>query len=1090
MIGGQEEPDAAVVAVAGRGGGGPAIAAQGAWTTVPQHGTPSTMTMTDRDAPVPAGQGCARSASSSPLAQVVDEVQTLDLPPSLDPPASPNAVGRKLGWTCASALNSAGPSLSRYNSRMELQSPSSLASTTTGLQKHGSGRFSQDEMLCFRRVPTPSSGCDSKAELYWRHEGTGAGDLRRTLSETNWHSLPVLKGKFFSHPQLNGDRQQSHHHDTKLRSSKRCREASEHLNMETLDGEALTASVLEEIFPQSPGAPARRASVSTGEGRMSPSGNAESPANACREPRRRFSIVDGGPEQPQLLRIPSGGMNSNCFSTTSAVVMAACSLSRAVGISPSGCSLSRATATSASTSPVHRSTSSYPRGIMFDFRNRLLKMFPTIKDAFLGFEEECPAMRDMTKKEFRRVMSKQAFASTTEERDAIFDELDVKGLGHICTNDFHIAIEAATPVKTVEDLRRRWIASGFPSMAHAIAVMDEDGANSDCRLTLRDFSEVLNRAFVTDHLEQLALFNAIASANGRNGHDWVSIAELGSAVATVSPALFLEDIRHRLMKKYGGSVERAFSDLEGGDRLGRAQFLAACAHRLGLSDIEVLKTFKAVCSEVENNADDADGPAMADKTYEVVKSNFLRAFSMSDSSLFLEDLRRKVRQRSRSVLEAFRAAQEDAANTDLAYQPKLSLSRFQELLARVELTDEELKIIFDLADVEGLGVLTINEFSEGVRHFAPSCVLEDLRLQCLQRCDHIVDVFANVTVDRGALLDIDAFVRLLSSLDLASGVQLEAVFDLIDVRNDGLVSLGRLVAALQSGGPGSNVRLPSRERNQRAKQDICGCMAPVHKLATDLKTQVRQGLFSADGADGLGEGGREVSPEAGEGVSEAAMLSTASIKTRERGPNSRQGIKHQACPSTSGAIGRCRSAGSVGNARAALASRLKSPASNSKKSTPSYGRSPPEVRAAGGQDRSHRSSSSGGGREPSGRAAGAKDQATTMLQGIPPRLRAMPQEGLAKYVARLDPARITDHKKIAQCPIQGAQDSWSEVWRCLHRSPGHQDRAGLEKDLQGYFQTATWSMSHDVPLLQRSHSRYALHQSTRAHHNALAKKGA
>merc|ERR1712070_553442 len=102
---------------------------------------------------------------------------------------------------------------------------------------------------------------------------------------------------------------------------------------------------------------------------------------------------------------------------------------------------------------------------------------------------------------------------------------------------------------------------------------------------------------------------------------------------------------------------------------------------------------------------------------------------MSEPSLFYEDLRKKVRQRFRSIREAFDKAMQDFRNDDLHKNPKLTLQRFQLLLQEMELTDPELRTLFDLIDANKDGALTIKEFVHGIRFFAPSCVLEDLRLQ-------------------------------------------------------------------------------------------------------------------------------------------------------------------------------------------------------------------------------------------------------------------------------------------------------------------------------------------------------------------------
>jgi len=108
-------------------------------------------------------------------------------------------------------------------------------------------------------------------------------------------------------------------------------------------------------------------------------------------------------------------------------------------------------------------------------------------------------------------------------------------------------------------------------------------------------------------------------------------------------------------------------------------------------------------------------------------------------------------------------------------------------------------------------------------------------------------------------------------------------------------------------------------------------------------------------------------------------------------------------------------------------------------------------------------------------------------KNIAPRLRAQPQEELAKYMAKLDPSRIQEHKKFRQeDPIAGTQQSWGRLWQTLHSSLDPKERFEMEKELLQYYQKASKSVSHDVPLLERSHSRHAIHRSVRAHSRALA----
>ena len=140
--------------------------------------------------------------------------------------------------------------------------------------------------------------------------------------------------------------------------------------------------------------------------------------------------------------------------------------------------------------------------------------------------------------------------------------------------------------------------------------------------------------------------------------------------------------------------------------------------------------------------------------------------------------------------------------------------------------------------------MTILEFVQGMRHFAPSCLLDDLQFLCAERWDSVHEVFDGY--DRLQPLSLEKFKIALESKGLTTGVDIELVFALLDVKHEGVVTLGQLIAALQSGGPGNHVRQPSEERGRSAQQEVKGQMYNHFKFIGDLKNQVRQGLHSPE----------------------------------------------------------------------------------------------------------------------------------------------------------------------------------------------------------------------------------------------------
>ncbi|CAE8688540.1 unnamed protein product, partial [Polarella glacialis] len=111
----------------------------------------------------------------------------------------------------------------------------------------------------------------------------------------------------------------------------------------------------------------------------------------------------------------------------------------------------------------------------------------------------------------------------------------------------------------------------------------------------------------------------------------------------------------------------------------------------------------------------------------------------------------------------------------------------------------------------------------------------------------------------------------------------------------------------------------------------------------------------------------------------------------------------------------------------------------------------------------------------------------------PPRLKTRPHEEVASFTKKS--VRVTDPKgkEIPVGPSQNmvaaAQNSWGRLWVDLHKSPGAHHRVNLSVSLQNYFQTAAWSLSHDLPLVNGpKHSRLELQNSVKAHQEALRRR--
>lgn len=70
--------------------------------------------------------------------------------------------------------------------------------------------------------------------------------------------------------------------------------------------------------------------------------------------------------------------------------------------------------------------------------------------------------------------------------------------------------------------------------------------------------------------------------------------------------------------------------------------------------------------------------------------------------------------------------------------------------------------------------------------------------------------------------------------------------------------------------------------------------------------------------------------------------------------------------------------------------------------------------------------------------------------------------------------------------VAGTVHSFGEVWDHVTEAPvGAKPRTKFFKDLHVYFQGAASRLSHDIPLLQRSHSMLAAHSKLCRHKDAL-----
>jgi len=160
-----------------------------------------------------------------------------------------------------------------------------------------------------------------------------------------------------------------------------------------------------------------------------------------------------------------------------------------------------------------------------------------------------------------------------DDHGQIFDFLDNDKNGHISVAEFHSAIEATAPIRTVLDLRKKWIALGYHTMWKALENMGwrRDSNEEPAHLNMHEFCKALERSGITDPSEAVPIFLAIQADSDRSGY--VTLDQLHAAIAAVSPPLLLEVVRHKFVTKFG-SIEEAHAAIcmEGPGKVPRKTF--------------------------------------------------------------------------------------------------------------------------------------------------------------------------------------------------------------------------------------------------------------------------------------------------------------------------------------------------------------------------------------------------------------------------------------------------------------------------------------------------------------------------------------
>jgi Ca2+-binding EF-hand superfamily protein len=709
-----------------------------------------------------------------------------------------------------------------------------------------------------------------------------------------------------------------------------------------------------------------------------------------------------------------------------------------------------------------------PLAAMMAFRKVLIEKYHSMEEAVKLLCAELDDPNVMTKKDYRRYLQKYALNLSREERDAVYSHLDLDGDGDVSMAEMDLAIQAASPVRDLFDLRRRLLAGGISSLGQALRIADNVGISLTDRLSLRQFGEGLYHLHVSEHEEHLVLFNAVLDPN--DPHSRVALPELIAALATLSPAMLVEDVREKLRRgKYDGNFERAFADLDLDQRgwVEKEDFVENAVLRFGLQEYEAKKMYRQID---------------VDESGRITRKEFLSSMALSEPNLFLEELRRKVLQRFRSIQTAFTKAfvaeimaqEEDKKEGRDAKPLAGTLEKFQEMLLEVGLSEEETARLFSLIDIDGTGSLTVVQFVKGTLMFAPSWAFEDLRLQCLARNHEVAEIFADVEVSTTLALDLEAFSEILKELGLAEGVDVLAIFDMLDVMHDGQTTLGKLVAALQAGGPGTAIRLSDDDVVVYSKHDARNCTNSANRLVTDLKSLVRQNIdYSSTPVEV--EDKDVISPSERARQERLAMVESMPLGSLRKSVAE----KMKRLFGSSGGLNSGNQAGqrSTSTTDSAASSGGTSPKGRTKKIMSMGHRSPAQ------NDKSENE---------------RKKENENPRKATPAILKKVPPEDIKYYLLHQatypaagppkpppNPRNPQESYTPSMNMMGDNQTAWNQVWNRLHTASGQKDRQELEKEIHNYFQAGTWRLSHDVPLLEKVESRHAVHTDARRHAHAL-----
>jgi len=405
----------------------------------------------------------------------------------------------------------------------------------------------------------------------------------------------------------------------------------------------------------------------------------------------------------------------------------------------------------------------------------------------------------------------------------IFELLDANGDGALSLTEFSAAIETSAPVQSISQLRKRLVCIGYTSMMHAISAMDGGEDRIMQPLNLAEFGAALSRVWVIEEFEQAELFKLVRDPFDPVGR--ASLCDLACALAAVSPVLIFGDARQCLVSKFG-SLAAAGDSLKDEWLTDPETFAEKGSEWLGMLPAEARKLFRVV---------DFNGVKKIDR------NALFTALSLPTHSVLMEDLRRKVHQQYQSIEAALRGAvtQDDKGLNDTL---RFSNAEILNILEDVDMVKAEKHHILTYITANRRSDITLREFWSGIRCFAPVCILEGLRMQLLSIHTSVIQAFRDVRRSRLPLQRSEMRTLLESRGLNLSCLDFDAIFDMLDVRCDGTVTVTELIAALVAAEPGTRTRVGNKELVEKVQRNVQDEFAPLQGSVTELKTGLRRGV--------------------------------------------------------------------------------------------------------------------------------------------------------------------------------------------------------------------------------------------------------